>query len=94
MSLAMDGKTCTGPVARVASNQTFGFANSYGYNNRGGSANSFSTMATSGDVALKGILSCSDGTGVRCDLTGQGATGGGICVDDKGKVYDAIAIRK
>lgn len=93
LTLTIDGDKCTGPVARVASNQTFGFANTYATNGAR-SANAFTTMASSGDATLKAILSCSNGKGLRCDLTGQGASGGGICVDDAGKVYDALAIRK
>lgn len=93
LTVTVDGDKCTGPTARVASNQTFGFANTYATNGKR-SANAFTTMATSGDVALKAILSCGSGKGLRCDLTGQGSSGGGICVDDSGKVYDALAVRK
>ena len=94
LNVNLDGDTCSGPVARVASNQTFGFANTYATNNRGQSANAFTTSSSFGDVALKGILSCKSGKGLRCDLTGQGSSGGGICLDDTGKVYDVLAIRK
>ena len=94
MSLNLDGDECAGPVARVASNQTFGFANTYGGNNRGVRAAAFTTTSTTGDVSVKAMLSCKSGKGLRCDLTGQGATGGGICLDDAGRIYDAIAVRK
>lgn len=94
LTVQIDGDTCTGLVARVASNQTFGFANTYGANNQGTRANAFTTTSSFGDVAVKGILSCQSGKGIRCDMTGQGSSGGGICVDDAGKVYDVIAIRK
>lgn len=94
MTVKLDGdEICTGPVARVASNETFGFANTYATNSRGKQANAFTTVATSGDVTLKAILSCTSGKGLRCDLTGRGG-GGGICADDSGKIYDALAIRK
>jgi hypothetical protein len=94
MTMAMDGVTCTGPVARVASNQTFGFSNAFGSTNRGATASSFGTTVTSGDAFVKAIMSCSDGRGLRCDMSGRGASGGGICVDDSGRVFDAIAARK
>lgn len=94
MTLRMGEQTCTGPVAKVASNEAFGFANTFGRNNRGGFGSSFSTIAVSGDMQLKAILSCNNGRGVRCDITGRDGSGGGICVDDAGRVYDALVIRK
>lgn len=94
LTIRLGDKTCTGPAARVASNETFGFANSFGSNNRGTTASAFTTMSTSGDSQVKAILTCTGGGGLRCDLTGPGASGGGICVDDTGRVYDALAIRK
>lgn len=89
VSVSLDGATCTGPAARVSSNQTFGFANTYG--NRG---SAMTTFAGSGDVAVKAILTCSDSRGLRCELTGQGSSGGGICLDDAGRVYDVLARRR
>lgn len=94
MTLRLDEVTCTGPAAKVASNESFGFANIYGSNSRGQTANAFATVTTSGDAAVKAILTCSNGSGMRCDITGRGSSAGGICLDDKGKVYDALAIRK
>ena len=94
MTLRMDDQVCTGPVAKVASNESFGFANSFGRNSRGGFGNSISTLAVDGDVQLKAILSCNNGRGVRCDITGRNGSGGGVCVDDAGKVYDALVVRK
>lgn len=93
MTMAMDGVSCTGPVAKVGSNETFGLINSFGTNSRGGFSSGLSTITTTGDVHLKAILSCSDGSGLRCDLTGRGS-GGGVCVDDKGRVFDALAVPK
>lgn len=94
MTLKLDDVTCTGPAAKVASNQSFGFVNTYGSNSKGQTANAFTTVSKSGDSTVKAILTCSNGSGIRCDITGRGASAGGICLDDKGKVYDALAIRK
>ena len=93
MSVNLDGATCSGPFAKVASGETFGFANTYGQVGAK-PVSAFSTMASSGDVTVKAILSCSNGSGLRCDITGRGASAGGLCLDDKGKVYDILAIRK
>lgn len=94
MTLAMDGATCTGPIVRVASNETFGIASGFGATNRGTTASGFSVAATSGDVFAKALLTCSDGSGLRCDMTGRPGTAGGVCQDDKGRIFDAIATRR
>lgn len=94
MTVALDGGSCTGPAARVASNQSFGFANTYARNSKGTTASGFTTVAMDGDTTVKAILSCSDGSGLRCDITGRNATAGGVCLDDKGRVYDVLVIRK
>ena len=52
------------------------------------------TTVTTGDNLVKAILSCSDGRGLRCELTGRDSNVGSICVDDSGKVYDVIAARQ
>jgi hypothetical protein len=94
MTVAINGTTYTGPAARVGSNDTFGFASAYGFNNHGGTAAAFENSYSSGDKFVKALLSSSDGHGLRCDLRGQGSSGGGICVDDSGKVYDVVLVRK
>ena len=94
MTVNLDGVTCTGPAVRVASNQTFGFANTYGRNSNGTTGNAFSTFTVAGDNQVKAILSCSNGKGLRCDMTGRNSTAGGICVDDAGRLFDVLAIGK
>ena len=94
MSVDLGEIKCTGPAARVASNQSFGLVNTFGYNNRGTVSNTVSTVANTGDSAVKAILSCSDGKGLRCDLTGRDGVGGGVCADDTGRVFDVIISRK
>lgn len=94
MMVAIGDAKCNGPAARVASNQSFGFANSVGFNNRGTVTNSFGTVATTGDSVVKAILTCSNGKGLRCDITGREGNGGGICVDDAGRVFDVVVNRK
>ena len=94
MTVTIGDAKCTGPAARVSSNQSFGFANSVGFNNRGTVGNSFGTVATTGDSVVKAILSCSNGKGLRCDLSGRDMNGGGICLDDNGRVFDVVVNRK
>lgn len=94
MTVAIDSTTYTGPAVRVGSNDTFGFASAYGFNNHGGTATAFANSYSIGDKFVKALLSSSNGRGLRCDLRGQGGIGGGICVDDGGRVYDVILARK
>jgi hypothetical protein len=44
----------------------------------------------------KALLQAADGSGLRCDFKGLGAgrSGGGICQDDKGLLYDVQIRRK
>lgn len=91
MTMAMDGVSCSGLVARVGSNETFGLVNSFGTNSRGGFSSGSSTIAVAGDVHAKAMLSCSDGSGLRCDITGRPGSAGGVCQDDKGRLFDALA---
>lgn len=94
MAVRIDAVSCVGPAARVSSNESFGFATMYGSTTRGTSAMVSGTSVTTGDSLVKAILSCSDSRGLRCELTGRDSNGGGICVDDFGKVFDVIATRK
>ena len=93
-TVTIEGVTFTGPAVRTASNDSFGFANTYGSNSRGTFARSTSTMFIEGDKYVKAMLSSSDGKGLRCDLVGRAHGGGGICVDDTGRVYDVVFVAR
>lgn len=84
LTVSLGDKTCSGSFAKAASGDSFGFIQSFG--SRGVNSN---TLQTFGSSQFKGILSCSDGTGLRCDVVGA-STGGGICVDSKNRIYDMI----
>lgn len=87
MSITIDDETYTGPVIRTSSGDSFGFIQQYG--SRGTS--SFGTVVSSGGTAnVKAMLASPNGRGLRCELTSTGVSGGGICVDDKLRVYDAV----
>lgn len=90
MTIDIDGQTYTGPVVRTSSGDSFGFIQQYG--KRG--MMSTGTMATVGSTAtVKAILSSPAGRGLRCEFSSDGAGGGGVCVDDQGRVLDAIVGR-
>lgn len=92
MTVTIEDIPYTGPAVRVGSNDTFGFSSAYATNNRGSSASAFGTSYAVGDRFVKAILSAPTGRGLRCDLVGRGRTGGGICVDDNGKIYDVVLV--
>ena len=87
ITVNIDGEIYTGPIVRTGSNGSFGFFQAYG-----GGKNTFATAQTlSSNVTVKAILSSHDNHGLRCDIVGDGhGHGSGICLDDQGKVYDAI----
>lgn len=80
---------------------SFGNASANVYGNGGryasayGSGSSFSTgtgvsSTTAGTKILKGIFTSTDGRGLRCESTATGHGGAGVCIDDKGSVYDIV----
>lgn len=89
MSVVIGNRTCKGSFARGASNDSVGFFQTYG--KKGvesvGSAQTYGSTAT-----VKALMSCSDGTGLRCDFVGGSGTGTGICVDGNGQVFDALVM--
>ena len=88
--ITIEGETYTGPIVRTTSSDSFGFFSQYG--SRG--VTSTGVVATSGDThGVKGILASPNGRGLRCEFSSTGVSGGGICVDDKSRVYDAVVSR-
>lgn len=90
MTILIDGEQFTGPVVRTGSNDSFGFIQQYG-----GKAgfSSGSVVSIGGTATVKAILSSQNGRGLRCEFTSDGSGGGGVCVDDSGRVLDAVVGR-
>ncbi len=89
MTIEVDGQQYSGPLMRTGSNDSFGFIQQYG--KRGVSTG---TMAMVGSAStVKALLSSPSGRGLRCEFTSDGSGGGGVCVDDQGRVFDAIVGR-
>lgn len=85
LSIALDGRTCAGNFVQAASGDSFGFIQSFGV--RG---SSMSTLQSFGSSQYKALMSCSDRSGLRCDVVGTSSSGGGVCVDSRNKVYDMM----
>lgn len=90
MSISIDGEQFTGPVVRTGSSDSFGFIQQYGGK---ASFSSGSVVSIGGTATVKAILSSQNGRGLRCEFTSDGSGGGGICVDDSGRVLDAVVGR-
>jgi hypothetical protein len=90
MTIDIDGQTYTGPVIRTGSSDSFGFIQQYG---KRGMVSTGTMASVGGTATVKAILSSPAGRGLRCELTSDGSGGGGICVDDLGRVLDAIVGR-
>ena len=84
LSVGLAGKTCMGNFVTASSGDSFGFAQTFGT----GGSNSMMVQSF-GASRYKALLSCSDGSGLRCDVVGS-QSGAGICVDSNQKVYDLI----
>lgn len=90
MSISIDGEQFTGPVVRTGSSDSFGFIQQYGGKS---GFSSGSVVSVGGTATVKAILSSQNGRGLRCEFTSDGSGGGGICVDDTGRVLDAVVGR-
>lgn len=90
ITVAIDSEQYTGPVVRTSSSDSAGLIQQYGKR----TGTSFGSVTTVGGTAtLKGILSSPNGRGLRCEFSSDGNGGGGVCVDDQGRVFDAIVSR-
>lgn len=85
LSVNIDGRTCAGRFVQTSSGDTFGFYTTYG----AGLPKTSFLQTLSGSGTYKSLLTCSDGTGLRCDAQGT-TTGGGICEDSNKRVFDMI----
>jgi hypothetical protein len=85
ISIQIENRLCSGSITEVSNRESFGFFQAYGQ--RGSATGSYQSFG--GSSTYKALLSCSDSTGLRCDVEGE-ETGGGICVDSNQRVYDMI----
>lgn len=89
LSITIDGKRYSGSWVQTAPGQTTAYvAGGTGWR-RAGIGGSVTVDNPTGGEA-KALLQAADGSGLRCDLQGMGSgrSGGGVCQDDKGAIYD------
>lgn len=94
-------KVSTGFVNGTAigsSNSIISLPNHYGQANISQNANvgysATGTVITDGGTNIvKGLLSSTNGHGLRCEFTATGQGGAGTCIDDEKHIYDALVYR-
>jgi hypothetical protein len=95
ISITIEDKTYTGSWVETAPAQATGYVSGgWGWGWRGrGSLGTFVTIDNPEGGAAKALLTAPDGSGLRCDFKSGHGRGGGMCADDKGRVYD-VQVRR
>lgn len=91
MDITIDGENYSGLFVAATSNESFRLATQFGP--KGGVTTGIAT-SSGGTRSMVGILSSSNGRGLRCEITATGRGGAGICADDKSRIFDAIVSRE
>jgi hypothetical protein len=87
ISITIENKTYTGTWVETTPAQTTGYV-SGGFGFRRGGLGSFITIDNPQGGEAKALLTAPEGSGLRCDFKSGQGRGGGICRDDKGRLYD------
>jgi hypothetical protein len=88
LSASIGSKSCSGDYTTVSSGGGFGLISAYGSGGR--VMNATSTWVSLGGIAA-GIMKCSDGDVLRCELKFEGTRGYGVCRGGDDQIYDVIA---
>ena len=85
----------TGFANSIGNASVSGYGNGGRYASGYGQGSSFSSgtgvsSTTAGTRYLKGIFISPNSRGLRCESTATGHGGAGVCIDDKGAVYDIV----
>ena len=92
ISIALEGRTYNGTWVQAVPDRTTGYVSGGwgGWGRHGGwwGGGGFITMDNPSGGLAKALLSSADGGGLRCDLQSGWGRGGGVCIDDRGKMYD------
>lgn len=93
VSITIDSQTYTGNWVAATPGQTSGYVTGgFGWFGRRGGIGIGGPVVVDNPTGgeSKALLQAADGAGLRCDFKGLGAgrSGGGVCQDDKGLLYD------
>jgi hypothetical protein len=87
ISITIDDKAYSGTWVETQPAQTTGYLTG-GFGFRRGGLGSFITMDNPQGGESKALLTAPDGSGLRCDFKAGQGRGGGMCRDDKARLYD------
>ncbi len=91
LTIQLEDKTCTGTYARAGSGDLYGLFQGNAQTNVQPNLSADAYQLRKDSSAYKALMSCSDGTGLRCDVVGAGTgAGAGVCADSKGRMFDLI----
>lgn len=90
MTIDIEGQIYSGPIMRTSTSDSFGLIQQF---NGRGLVGTTTVANIGGNATVKALLSTSTGRGLRCEFNSTGSGGAGVCVDDPGRVYDALVGR-
>lgn len=90
IEITIEATIYKGKWTTTSSNDSYTVLTTFGTNSRGARTTSTGIGQSYGSGGTgKAMLSSADGRGLRCEFAGGGSgSGGGICVDDAGRVFD------
>ena len=89
ISIAIEGRAYSGTWVETQPAMTTGYVSGgFGFRVGGVGMGSFITMDNPQGSESKALLTSPDGSGLRCDFKAGQGRGGGMCRDDKGRLYD------
>lgn len=89
IAITIDDKHYTGTWVQAVPEQGTAFmSGGIGWGWRHGMLGSMVTYDNPRGGVAKALLTAPGGAGLRCDLRTSAGRGGGVCRDDKGRVYD------
>jgi len=91
ISITLEGTTYAGTWVQSVPDRSYGYVSGgWGWGGRGGwgGGGGFISMDNPNGGLAKALLSAPNGGGLRCDLQSGSGRGGGVCTDDRGKMYD------
>ena len=92
ISITIEGKAYNGTWVQSVPERSYGYVSGgwgWGGWHRGGWAGGgFISMDNPNGGLAKALLTAADGAGLRCDLQNSWGRGGGVCYDDRGRMYD------
>jgi len=92
ISITIEDRTYNGTWVQSVPERSYGYVSGgwggWGRHGGWGAGGGFISMDNPNGGLAKALLTAPDGGGLRCDLQSGWGRGGGVCTDDRGKLYD------